>query len=269
MRKDYIRAAPDDRADETAFVERFWTEQWRDRTAMPDVSGVARREEFRLMAPWLAQLPRGSRVLDGGCGLGEWTVYLAQQGFQATGIDLSEATVTRLRQWFPDYCFVAGDLRRTPFADASFDAYFSWGTFEHFEVGLGDCLAEARRLVRPGGLLFVSVPLYNWRLMLRDARRLERWDPDYTPGGGYAAPQRFYQWRLTSAELRRELEHHGFAVRSVDVIGKLTGAGRMLQWDLPVVKKGTRAYNAACRALAACLPSPVIGHMILAAAERR
>ena len=256
-------------ADETAFVEEFWTTQWRDRTAAPDVSAVARSEEYPLMAPVLDRLPPGSQILDGGCGLGAWTVFLAQRGFDVTGIDLSAATVQQLRRWFPEQRFIAGDLRHTEFADASFDAYFSWGTFEHFEVGLGECLTEARRLVRPGGWLFVSVPYHNWRTILRDMRALDRWDAAFDPERGYATPQRFYQWRLPKPELRRELEQHGFNVRRIEPIGKLTGAGRMLQWDLPIFTKGTRAYNAACRTVAALAPAWFISHMILAVAQRR
>ena len=232
-------------------------------------SAVTRREEYPFMHSVLSQLPRGSRILDGGCGMGEWTVFLAQQGFDVTGLDISEATIARLGTWFPTSTFLRGDLRRTDFSDSSFDAYFSWGTFEHFENGLGDCLAEASRIVRTGGWLFVSVPFHNWRLVLRDARPLERWDPDFDPQSGYQASQRFYQWRLTKAELRRELELHGFKVSSVTPIGKLTGAGRMLQWGVPFLTKGSRPYAAASRVCALGLPASFISHMILAVAQRR
>ena len=270
MRKDYVSVdAAASVLDEAAFVERFWTEQWRDRSHPPDVSAVARREEYRLMRPHLQRLPRGSRILDGGCGLGEWTVYVSQQGYEVTGLDISEQTIGRLQAWFPQHQFRAGDLRRTAFEDGSFDAYFSWGTFEHFEDGMGECLAEARRIVRPGGWLFVSVPYQNWRLIVRDSRPLERWDEAFDASTGYRAPHRFYQWRFTQPELRRELELHGFRVHTVRPIGKLTGAGRMLQWDIPIFPKRSVGYRVACRALAAALPGSVIGHMIVASAERR
>jgi SAM-dependent methyltransferase len=270
MRKDYVPVDGVTSAlDEAAFVEDFWTKQWQDLGSPADVSAIARREEYRLMAPCLHRLSPGSRILDGGCGLGEWTVFLAQQGFDVTGLDISEATIARLTTWFPTSTFRHGDLRRTNFPDSSFDAYFSWGTFEHFENGLGDCVAEASRLVRSGGWLFVSVPFHNWRLVLGDARPLERWDPDYDPQSGYSAPQRFYQYRLTKGELRRELEFHGFTVSSVTPIGKLTGSGRMLQWGVPFLRKGSRPYAAASRVCALALPASFIGHMILAVAQRR
>jgi ubiquinone/menaquinone biosynthesis C-methylase UbiE len=159
VRKDYVSIEAGAGAlDEAAFVERFWTEQWRDRSGPPDSAAVGRRDEYRIMRQYLGALPPGSRLLDGGCGTGEWTVFLSQQGFHVVGADISRETIVRLQQWFPDLEFVHMDLRQTSFADAAFDAYFSWGTFEHFESGLGACLSEAHRIVKPGGWLFVSVP---------------------------------------------------------------------------------------------------------------
>ena len=269
MRKDYVPVDPVAGAlEEAAFVERYWTERWRDRTSPPDASAVAREDEYRFLRPVLERLPPGSRVLDGGCGMGAWTVFLTQEGFDVTGLDISEETIARLRTWFPQCTFRHGDLRRTPFEDGSFDAYFSWGTFEHFEGGLGECLREARRLVRPGGWLIVSVPFHNGRLLLHDAHRQQR-DEGFDPHAGYRQPQRFYQWRLTRPELRRELEIHGFRVQRIEPIAKLTGAGRLLQWELPVFQKHSLPYRAALRAAALLMPASFIGHMILAVAERR
>ncbi len=270
MRKDYLPVEVDTKlVDEASFVESYWTAQWRDCERLPDVSSIASREEYRLMKPYLDRLPRNSRILDGGCGLGEWTVFLAGQGFEAVGIDISADTVRRVREWFPACSFTHGDLRHTEFAPESFDAYFSWGTFEHFESGLADCIAEAHRIIKPGGWLFVSVPFHNRRLARRDARPLEEWDDQYDRASGYARPMRFYQWRLTKPELRRELEMRGFRVHSVTPTHKDTGVGRWLQWDVPVLAKGSRSYEIARRMFSVVLPARFVSHMILAVAERR
>lgn len=270
MRKDYVQvtdtAASD---DETKFVERYWTDVWKDRDQPPDLTALERREEYKIIRPFLARMPRGGRILDAGCGLGEWTVMFAQQGFDAVGLDLSEPVVEKLKARFPAHQFVRGDIRQTGFEAESFDACLSWGAFEHFESGLGGCLAEARRILRPGGWLFISVPFDNWRHILRDAGRLERWDENYDPDAGYRQAQRFYQWRLTRPELKRELELHGFRTEIVTPISKLQGVGRWLQWDFPVVRPNTRAYFAVRRAFAAVMPASYISHMLLAVAERR
>lgn len=270
MRKDYVpvvEAAVTD--DETSFVERYWTDVWKNHDQPPDLSALARREEYRIIRPFLAKLSQGSRILDGGCGLGEWTVFFAQQGFDAVGLDLSAEIVDKLKNRFPACQFVRGDLRQSGFETGSFAACLSWGAFEHFENGLGDCLAEACRILRPGGWLFISVPFDNWRHILRDARPLERWDEGFDPKVGYRQTHRFYQWRLTRPELRRELELHGFRTEIVTPISKLQGVGRWLQWDFRVFRQNTRAYFAARRAFAAVMPAAYVSHMLLAVAERR
>ena len=270
MKKDYLPVAGTDAtADETTFVERYWASNWRTHDAIPDLSGLARREEYRMMRRILATLPAGSRVLDAGCGLGEWTVFLAQQGFDAVGLDISAEVIETLHRRFPRSQFVQGDIRRTGFDAGSFAACLSWGTFEHFENGLGDCLDEARRVLRPGGWLFMSVPFQNWRHLLRDGRKLETWDPEFNPRSGYRQAQRFYQWRFTRPELRRELELHGFRADRIVPIHKLAGVGRWLQWDFPIVRPQSRAYFLARRAFGLVMPASYVSHMIMAVAERR
>ena len=203
MRKDYITAEqPMD--NETEFVEKYWTSVWeREGGPQGQLERIPRKDEYRAMVPYIAQLSKGARILDGGCGLGDWTLYFARQGFSVAGLDLSRQTVEQLNARFPEAEFFDGDIRCTNFADASFDAYFSWGVFEHFESGLQDCIREAFRIIKPDGLLFISVPFDNFRhAVLGTFERRKRVDNRL----------RFYQWRLTKAELARELEIGGFEV---------------------------------------------------------
>ena len=269
MRKDYLPVSAEEAAKaEPAFVEGYWTEQWRDRTLQESaIRQVPAADEARVIAPYLAHLSRGSKILDGGCGLGEWVMYYASQGFNVTGLDLSRETVDRLRQTYPDQEFIAGDIRSTGFPDNAFDAYFSWGTFEHFEEGLGGCLEEAARIVRPGGLLFISVPFQNMRHLIRDRGPLPTWDDNFRGSRGYSEAMRFYQWRLSKSELTRELELHGFRCAKVATIHADQGVSRMLRLDFKIRNPlAVRYLGAGLRRL---LPGDVAAHMILAVGERR
>jgi ubiquinone/menaquinone biosynthesis C-methylase UbiE len=108
------------------------------------------------------------------------------------GLDISKATIERLSEIFPDHNFIVGDIRSTGFDDESFDAYFSWGTFEHFEIGLGPCFKEANRILKKGGYLFVSVPFQNGRHLRKDRRELYMWDENFDRENGYVKEIRFY-----------------------------------------------------------------------------
>jgi SAM-dependent methyltransferase len=257
MRKDYIEA--DDHGDETAFVERYWTDVW-DREGGPKgaYDKIPTKAEYRVMAPYIARLPEDASLLDGGCGLGDWTVYFSRNGYPTTGLDISRETVAKLGELFPDVDFAIGDIRDTGLASASIDAYFSWGVFEHFAAGLGPCVDEAWRLLKPGGYLFVSVPMDNLRHAVNGT----------LAGLAAAAPgARFYQWRLTRAELARELSMVGFEVLKVATIHKRQGVLRALHHGLGLPYEWfiSRALSAV---IAPFVPGVLIAHMILAVARK-
>ena len=271
MKKDYIPLAVEQTdLSEIDLVEEQWTAIWGGaRLASRADPGIARREEYRLMAPYLAQMRAagGNRLLDAGCGLGEWTVFLSSQGYDVYGVDISRQTIDRLCARFAQCHFTCADVRRLDSADGFFDACFSWGVFEHFEEGLGPCIEEAWRALRPGGYLFVSVPFHNWRHILRDARPLRRWDEAYDPERGFGAPRRFYQWRLTIPELERELAMRRFRVLQIQPIHVIEGLRRAVSLDLHIDPSG-RAYAMAERLLRRVAPRRVFCHMLVAAAQK-
>ena len=266
MRKDYVEVASRDGAqmDETAFVEDFWARHWQNRT-LPPASTIVNRDDYKAIRSVLDRLPKGSRVLDAGCGLGTWTVFLAGKGFDAVGMDISVETVAKLRKVLPDYQFVIGDVRATGLPDRTFDACTAWGTFEHFENGLGDCLREAHRILKPDGWLLMSVPFHNWRHIIRDARLRPAAQNDGRP----SAPHRFYQWRLTIGELARELDLHGFRVSTIVPTEQIEGVDRWLRATVSVPRPGTLAFRVLRRGLATVLPASLMSHMIVALAQAR
>lgn len=259
MRKDYLADENTAQSDESTFVADYWTRVW-ERQGGPraDTASIVSKEEYSYISSYLSRTTERARILDGGCGLGEWVVALAKDGHHVEGMDISRPTIQKLTQIFPEARFVFGDIRNTDYPDDSFDVYFSWGVFEHFEAGPGDCLQEALRILKPGGMLFVSVPLDNLRQSMLGT---------FAPARPLSIGERFYQYRFTRSELAREISQAGFELVSLHPLHKRQGVLRALhhEFGMPYHWVFTRAL---AFALSPLIPAWWIAHMMLGIAKK-
>lgn len=110
----------------------------------------------------LAALPlnRPLEILDAGCGSGRNMVDLADFG-NVTGLELAEASVAKARSRRVGEIVQGSLLEPLPFADGRFDLAVSFDVIEHLDDDR-HALRELRRVVRPGGLLLLTVPAYQW-----------------------------------------------------------------------------------------------------------
>lgn len=259
MKKDYLPVDQTSPKQEINFVKKYWTSRWQQKSLKLAVAQVASLPETIAMKPYLPLLPQHARILDGGCGLGQWTRYFNTLGYKAVGLDISRATINRLHRLYPGDKFIYGDIRRTNFKRQSFDAYFSWGTFEHFESGLDDCFNEAYRILKPGGLLFITVPYHNLRHMIRG------FFPQNLPAAGR---YRFYQWRLTKQEIIEALKRHKFAVINVKPIHRAHGLRQFITHDLGVAP--TSLFHRPLQILFyPFLPALAVSHMLMAVGKKQ
>ncbi|HEX6937848.1 MAG TPA: methyltransferase domain-containing protein [Longimicrobiales bacterium] len=116
----------------------------------------SRREVAAMLE--LLGLPVGARILDAPCGWGRHTSLFPATGQEAFGADLSFALLRRAadaaRADRRPLRYAAADIRALPFRDGSFDAVVN--VFTSLGLFLDDsedvrALAEARRVLRPGG----------------------------------------------------------------------------------------------------------------------
>jgi len=99
-------------------------------------------------------LPEGARVWDVGCGTGETVAHLAQRGFRAGGVDLSQARLIEARTGSGEARFAQASAGTLPCASASLDAVFAecvWSI-----CAGGGALVEWHRALRPGGWLALT-----------------------------------------------------------------------------------------------------------------
>jgi len=110
------------------------------------------------------------RILDAGCGTGEFMRRLAAAFPDATvlGLDL-DAGAARWAQAKGGGVLAIGSIDRLPFADGAFDAAVSADVLCHCGVDGPRALAELRRCLRPGGVLVLNLPAYRWLYSAHDA----------------------------------------------------------------------------------------------------
>lgn len=117
-------------------------------------------------------------VLDIGCGAGTQAMLWAEQGFQVFGLDVNQPLVEvgrkRAAERQLSVQFEIGTATKLPYGDGSMDVCLMPELLEHVEDWQA-CLNEAVRVLKPGGLLYVStsnalcpkqqefnLPLYSW-----------------------------------------------------------------------------------------------------------
>jgi len=107
----------------------------------------------------ILNVSKDDRVLDVGCGTGFGTLGLVEHSDDVHGLDQSLHQFERAREKeeLAGVDLVRGDAENLPYADDSFDAVWSSGSIEYWPSPV-DALAEARRVVRPGGRVLVVGP---------------------------------------------------------------------------------------------------------------
>src|SRR5215210_2043429 len=103
----------------------------------------------------------GTLMLEGGCGIGNYLAYYGARGRRVIGLDFAFNTLKKLHSRLENLSLCCGDVSSLPFADETFDLYYSGGVVEHFEGGADRALAEARRVLKPDGILLISVPYFS------------------------------------------------------------------------------------------------------------
>ena len=194
-------------SDTQAYYERYWADPDTAPPAVDPTTPVRRA----MLKEALRDLPPGSRVLDMGCGTGEFTQYLGELGMDATGIDLSERAIAVAGRRFKDRTFRAGPPEAF-LAEwgGRFQAVWSSEVIEHvFDVYA--FLAALNRLMAQGGRLVLTTPYHG--LIKNLAISLAGYANHYDPFGGHI---RFFDKR----NLGRCLRHCGFTPRKWSAYGR-------------------------------------------------
>lgn len=146
------------------------------------------------------------RLLDVGCAMGGFLKIANEQGFEVEGVEVAETAAQYVKQNLGikvSNC----DLPNANLGAESFDIITLWDVFEHLK-NPNPVLAEVHRLLRPGGLVFISTGDASslW------ARLSGRYWQLLTPSQ--------HMFFYTPKSLRKILELNKFSVRKIIHSGK-------------------------------------------------
>lgn len=118
---------------------------------------------------WLATrvFSQPGRLLDVGCGRGEYLKTFAHLGFEVAGVDSAQSARIMAQGFRVEVVDI--EQERLPFPDASFDYVYSKSVIEHLQKP-GNMLAECFRVLRPGGAAAIMTPSWKhqWRVFHED-----------------------------------------------------------------------------------------------------
>ena len=244
-------------------------EEFDDRYQRPDDERQIQERRRSLYRGFLARYPPASgrnRLLDVGCGTGQFLLLAQAGGWDVVGIEIARAGVEAARR--SGLTVHLGSLTTLGLPESSFDLVTLWNVLDF----LPDPVEQARaahRILAPGGVLVVRVVNLTPHAALYRASRLIRWWPRLA---AFLARQYFFSPVSFSAwTLRHTLERAGF--ERIEVVNSLPtrgdpyrtlprGGDRVLQ----TVKRGVFALT---WLIAACSGGRVlVGPSLLATAVK-
>ncbi len=193
------------------------TLEWYNRNAKtyyhPDITYP---EDVKELALFLGTQPKEGKVLDAGCGSGNFTKAIAESGLDPIGIDLSAELIALCKNANPNINFKVADMRNLPFGDNYFNGIWAHASLVHMKTkeDVHKSFKEFARVLKDNGKIHVTV------------KKKEKKQTEYAiePKTGELRYFRYF----SKEEIVGIIESAGFATDSVDVYNEFArnGTGR-------------------------------------------
>lgn len=197
--------------------EESWNNAWNSYTPDQEIQ----MWDFYGGRQWISKyVPRYGKTVEAGCGLGRYNFYFSRMGIDIEGIDFSKKTIDFLNAWktkygYDELCFKSGDITQLPYESNSLRGYISLGVIEHFIEGPQKPLAEAFRVLEPGGIAIITTPSVSWFVFKRKMQKKMK-DLIKRILGYKKLDEIFFQYEYNSSKLKKLVENSGLKVTAYD-----------------------------------------------------
>jgi 2-polyprenyl-3-methyl-5-hydroxy-6-metoxy-1,4-benzoquinol methylase len=212
----YVNPQPSDEALARIYGDYYGSEK---DTARTEQALEFRRPVFEEIMSIIGPAPQGGgRLLDIGCGNGDFLVKARERGWTVSGIEFSGPGANFARSRGLDV--KEGSFSELPYEDGTFSVVTLLDVLEHLREPL-KTLVSVKRVLKPGGVLIVRVPNTPFQLVKARVQRL-------TKGAAFttmATP--LHLNHFDSKSLASALRMAGLRVKRVDP-GSADGEGKKL-----------------------------------------
>ncbi len=150
-------------------IRSFYQAYWSQGDKAPPAGDPTTEERKLLLALSLQRFvlasgcdPANCRVLDAGCGNGEFSGFMRGLGFAVVGVDIAKSALDMARRSWPEIGLCAASLEgELPFREGMFSAAWNTEVLEHL-FDIHGCLCELNRVLRKGGILILTTPFHGF-----------------------------------------------------------------------------------------------------------
>jgi 2-polyprenyl-3-methyl-5-hydroxy-6-metoxy-1,4-benzoquinol methylase len=159
-------------------------------------------QRLKILFSWIKHMPRNSKILDCGCGIGIAGVALQENGFKnIIGIDIDEKNVNIAKKFYKVYRM---DLEKIEFKSKIFDVILALNVIEHLNHP-GKFVNSIKKILKSSGYLIFSLPNEIW---FRKVLGLVPKDPTHKQS-----------WSCFS--FKKFLINNGFEILDIKAIGRI------------------------------------------------
>jgi SAM-dependent methyltransferase len=185
-------------------------------------------------------------------------VALNAKGYHCFGTDFATNTLKKAQEMAGPMDLFSSDLTAVSVMDESFDAIISIGVVEHRQEGPEPFLNEKQRIMRPGGVLLISVPYFN---------PLRQWRAEKGAYQGDVSGYEFYQYAYSREEFLGFLKNAGFEIEAVYSYSHQNTLTQELKW----LNQIPGFLNKMILRISKYLPyvNSELGHMLMVVARKK